>query len=147
MLGRRSRAYKAALAALAAAAAFVCGPAGAECTLIDDMREYASTQVQREDERRLALASAELARELERRGMAPGPGDVTRCWVQKGSNLILNINVEVRSETGATRYRGSVDIRGNADEAWLRGVRRLPGEPGGETRPPPRPGPKKNNPQ
>ena len=125
MLGRRSRAYKAALAALAAAAAFACGAAGAECTLIDDMREYASAQVQREDERRLALASAELAREFERRGMAPGPGDVTRCWVQKVSNLILNINVEVRSETGATRYRGSVDIRGNADEAWLRGVRRL----------------------
>jgi hypothetical protein len=41
------------------------------------------------------------------------------------SNLILNINLEVRSESGVMRYRGSVDIRGNTDESWLRGVRRL----------------------
>ena len=111
--------------ALATIAAGVCGTAAAECTLIDDMREYATADARRDDDRRLALASAELSKELERRGMAPGPGDVSRCWVQKVSNLILNINVEVRSEAGATRYRGSVDIRGNTDESWLRGVRRL----------------------
>ena len=47
-------------------------------------------------------------------------------WVQKVSNLILNINVEVRSvATGETLYAKSVDIRGNTDETWLRGVRRL----------------------
>ena len=125
MLGRRLLAYKAALATCAAGAAFLCGGAAAECTLIDDMREYATADMQREDDRRLALASAELAKELERRGMAPGPGDVARCWVQKVSNLILNINLEVRSAAGAIRYRGSVDIRGNTDESWLRGVRRL----------------------
>ena len=115
-------AYTAALATIAACAG---GAAAAECTLIDDMREYASADAQHDDDRRLALASAELARELERRGMAPAPGDAMRCWVQKVSNLILNINVEVRTEAGATRYRGSVDIRGNTDESWLRGVRRL----------------------
>jgi hypothetical protein len=125
MLGRRPRAYKAVVATLAACAALVCGRADAACTLIDEMREFAGADTQREDERRLALASAELAKELERRGMGPGPGDVARCWVQKVSNLILNINLEVRSAAGATRYRGSVDIRGNTDEAWLRGVHRL----------------------
>jgi hypothetical protein len=46
--------------------------------------------------------------------------------VQKVSNLILNINVEVRSvATGETLYVKSVDIRGNTDETWLRGLRRL----------------------
>jgi len=125
MLRRRSGAYKAALATAATCAAFAGGGARAECTLIDDMREFASPEARREDERRLSLASAELAKELERRGMAPAPGDMVRCWVQKVSNLILNINLEVRSESGVTRYRGSVDIRGNTDESWLRGVRRL----------------------
>jgi hypothetical protein len=125
MLGRRPPAYKAAIATMAACAALICERADAECTLIDDMREYATADAQRDDERRLALASAELAKELERRGMAPAAGDAMRCWIQKVSNLILNINVEVRTEAGATRYRGSVDIRGNTDESWLRGVRRL----------------------
>ena len=110
---------------LAACVPLACVHAGVECTLIDDMRDFAAPDARRDDERRLALASAQLARELERRGMAPGPADAARCWVQKVSNLILNINLEVRSEAGAIRYRGSVDIRGNTDESWLRGVRRL----------------------
>jgi hypothetical protein len=43
--------------------------------------------------------------------------------VQKVSNLILNINiymwdVEKGEQTGGT----SVDIRGNTDESWARGV-------------------------
>ena len=50
---------------------------------------------------------------------------IARCWVQKVSKLILNINVEVRSvATGETVCVKSVDIRGNTDETWLRGVRR-----------------------
>jgi hypothetical protein len=43
--------------------------------------------------------------------------------VQKVSNLILNINVTVTD--AATRQRiaaASVDIRGNTDESWIRGV-------------------------
>src|SRR5216110_1517605 len=59
-------------------------------------------------------------------GKALGAERIAVCWVQKVSNLILNINVEVRSvATGETLYASSVDIRGNTDETWLRGVRRL----------------------
>jgi len=112
-------------AVLATIAVFLRSAAAAECTLIDDMREYATADARRDDDRRLALASAELTKELERRGMAPDAGDATRCWVQKVSNLILNINLEMRAGVGVVRYRGSVDIRGNTDESWLRGVRRL----------------------
>jgi len=46
--------------------------------------------------------------------------------VQKVCNLILNLNIEVRdSATDQALYTRSVDIRGNTDESWLRGVRRL----------------------
>ena len=47
-------------------------------------------------------------------------------WVQKVSNLILNINLTVRD--AATRellFAASVDIRGNTDESWRRGIRYL----------------------
>ena len=44
-------------------------------------------------------------------------------WVQKVSNLILNVNMQIR-EVGSGRLvrAGSVDIRGNTDEAWRRGI-------------------------
>jgi hypothetical protein len=59
-------------------------------------------------------------------GKALGADRVALCWVQKVSNLILNINIEVHSVPGGDLlYAKSVDIRGNTDEAWLRGVRRL----------------------
>jgi Protein of unknown function (DUF2380) len=59
-------------------------------------------------------------------GKALGADRVAVCWVQKVSSLILNINIEVRNvATGDTVYAKSVDIRGNTDESWLRGVRRL----------------------
>ena len=59
-------------------------------------------------------------------GKALGAERIALCWVQKVSNLIININIEVRSvATGETVYAKSVDIRGNTDETWLRGVRRL----------------------
>ena len=149
--------------------ALVCGPADAaqpkslavlDFELIDEMRAFSNDQARREDDRRLALVSAELARQLEDRGMyrvldrapaaqmierlkasyelracngceidigkALGAERVALCWVQKVSNLILNLNIEVRSvATGKTLYAKSVDIRGNTDESWLRGVRRL----------------------
>ena len=48
---------------------------------------------------------------------------MTRCWVQKVSNLILNLNIEVRdAATDQPVYASSVDIRGNTDESWLRAV-------------------------
>jgi hypothetical protein len=44
-------------------------------------------------------------------------------WVQKVSNLILNINVTVRDvSTGRVLGEGSVDVRGNTDESWTRAV-------------------------
>jgi hypothetical protein len=44
-------------------------------------------------------------------------------WVQKVSNLILNINLQVEdAATGAVLLRKSVDLRGNTDESWRRGV-------------------------
>jgi hypothetical protein len=44
-------------------------------------------------------------------------------WVQKVSNLILNINVVIRdAATGKILRAGSVDIRGNTDETWSRGL-------------------------
>lgn len=47
-------------------------------------------------------------------------------WVQKVSNLILNINVQIRSVASAElAFGASVDIRGNTDEAWLHGIRYL----------------------
>jgi uncharacterized protein DUF2380 len=44
-------------------------------------------------------------------------------WVQKVSNLILNINIQIEdTETGAVLLNKSVDLRGNTDETWGRGV-------------------------
>jgi hypothetical protein len=43
--------------------------------------------------------------------------------VQKVSNLILNINVAIRDvATGRVIQAQSVDIRGNTDESWSRGL-------------------------
>lgn len=44
-------------------------------------------------------------------------------WVQKVSNLILNINLELRDVADGHLLRaGSVDIRGNTDDTWSRGL-------------------------
>jgi hypothetical protein len=46
--------------------------------------------------------------------------------VQKVSNLILTMNVVVRdAETGAQVRARAVDIRGNTDDTWQRGMRYL----------------------
>ncbi len=46
------------------------------------------------------------------------------AWVQKVSNLILNLNIEVKDvATGRTVYNKSVDLRGNTDVSWMRGIR------------------------
>jgi len=47
-------------------------------------------------------------------------------WVQKVSNLILNVNVVIEDvQTGRPLHAQSVDIRGNTDESWQRGLRYL----------------------
>ena len=44
--------------------------------------------------------------------------------VQKVSNLILSMNLVLRDSEGGQHARGmSVDIRGNNDKSWLRGMR------------------------
>ncbi|HUN43872.1 MAG TPA: DUF3280 domain-containing protein [Acetobacteraceae bacterium] len=44
-------------------------------------------------------------------------------WVQKVSDLILNINLVIRDvATGKRLHAGSVDIRGDTDIAWTRGL-------------------------
>lgn len=48
------------------------------------------------------------------------------CWVQKVSNLILNVNLRVEDVAdGKTVFERSVDIRGNTDLSWRRGVKAL----------------------
>ena len=43
--------------------------------------------------------------------------------VQKVSNLILNINFQVRDvATGKVLRAGSADIRSNTDDSWMRGI-------------------------
>ena len=52
-----------------------------------------------------------------------GADRILLAWVQKVSNLILNINIEVRDvETGKVVLAKSVDLRGNTDESWQRGI-------------------------
>ena len=44
-------------------------------------------------------------------------------WVQKVSDLILNINIVMRDvATGQRVAAGSVDIRGDTDKSWTRGL-------------------------
>ena len=44
-------------------------------------------------------------------------------WVQKVSNLILNMNIVVRdAKTGRVISVKSVDLRGNTDETWSRAM-------------------------
>jgi hypothetical protein len=48
------------------------------------------------------------------------------CWVQKVSNLIININLRIEDvATGKAVFQRSVDIRGNTDLSWQRGVKAL----------------------
>jgi hypothetical protein len=61
-------------------------------------------------------------------GRELGVEQVGVCWVQKVSNLILNINLRVESvASGKTLFQRSVDIRGNTDLSWRRGVTALVG--------------------
>jgi len=52
-----------------------------------------------------------------------GADRILLAWVQKVSNLILNINIEVRdAKTGRVVLVKSVDLRGNTDQSWQRGI-------------------------
>ena len=57
-------------------------------------------------------------------GRALNADRVLTAWVQKVSNLILNINIQIRDvKSGIIMLNKSVDIRGNTDESWSRGIR------------------------
>jgi hypothetical protein len=61
----------------------------------------------------------DLARKL-------GAGRAIIATVQKVSNLILNLNIYVRDVKAERTLRSmSVDIRGNTDESWMRGIKHL----------------------
>jgi hypothetical protein len=45
------------------------------------------------------------------------------AWVQKVSNLILNVNIQIEdAASGAVPLNKSVDLRGNTDETWRRSI-------------------------
>lgn len=49
---------------------------------------------------------------------------ILTAWVQKVSNLILNVNIQIRDvDSGNVVLNKSVDIRGNTDDSWQRGIR------------------------
>ena len=74
---------------------------------------------ERQDLRSCPACEVALARQL-------GADLAVLGWVQKVSNLILNINLAVHEvATGRLVRAGSVDIRGNTDESWSRGLRIL----------------------
>lgn len=59
-------------------------------------------------------------------GRELGANVVALGSVQKVSNLILNINLALKDvASGAVIAGGSIDIRGNTDESWQRGLDRL----------------------
>jgi hypothetical protein len=120
---------------------------------VDTSQEGATGKVRDDEVRRLAEVTDTLRRMLAERGvtlvdLAPAQARInkaaplTRCngcdldfarelgaelavtgFVQKVSNLILNINVTVRAVRDGQAVRaGSVDIRGNTDESWSRGI-------------------------
>ena len=72
----------------------------------------------------LARGSLRTCNGCERElGRQLGADFVAVGWVQKVSNLILNLNLRVRDVAGgAIVAAGTVDIRGNTDESWRRGV-------------------------
>jgi hypothetical protein len=52
-----------------------------------------------------------------------GADRVLLGWVQKVSNLILNINIEIRdAKSGKAVLTKSVDLRSNTDLSWQRGI-------------------------
>jgi len=56
-------------------------------------------------------------------GKRLGADLVLTAWVQKVSNLILNINIEIKEVASSqTILNKSVDIRGNTDQSWSRGI-------------------------
>lgn len=56
---------------------------------------------------------------------AAGADIVVFTWVQKVSNLIINLNAEAQDAEGRTLDVRSVDMRGNTDASWVRAANAL----------------------
>ncbi|HEX6144369.1 MAG TPA: DUF3280 domain-containing protein [Geminicoccaceae bacterium] len=117
--------------------------------LLDSSLEGELAGADPDEASRLALLDRELRARIERSGrlelavpVGPARAGCRACvadaaaaagadyaltgWVQKVSDLILNINLRVTdARTGAVVFQDSVDIRGNTDESWLHGLRHL----------------------
>lgn len=78
-----------------------------------------AAELERISDLRTCDCEVDLARRI-------GADEVVVGWVQKISNLILEISVRAR-ETGEGRVvrSGFVSIRGNTDESWTHGMRML----------------------
>ncbi len=84
------------------------------CSAVD--LSSVAQRVRGRDMRACGGCDVDLAREA-------GAAIAITGWVQKVSNLILNINVVARDvTTDKVIAAGSVDIRGNTDESWSRGL-------------------------
>lgn len=121
--------------------------------LLDTSGEFDPRGPKPEEVRRLALITADVRERLAKAGyevvdLSPQQAQITEAQplrncnscelqiardlgadieviglVQKVSNLILNINFQVRDvATGAVLRAGSADIRNNTDESWGRGI-------------------------
>jgi hypothetical protein len=85
------------------------------CCIAADMAPVVE-EVRKLDMRTCNSCEIDLAREV-------GGAIAIIGWVQKVSNLILNINLVARNvTTGAVIDAGTADIRGNTDESWSRGL-------------------------
>jgi hypothetical protein len=101
--------------------------------LRDDLRERALFRVADNARASDLIASLKSTQDMnacngcERQvGRELGVERVGVCWVQKISNLILNMNLRVEdADSGAMLFQRSVDIRGNTDLSWKRGAKAL----------------------
>ncbi|SAK69323.1 hypothetical protein AWB77_02833 [Caballeronia fortuita] len=101
--------------------------------LRDDLRERALFRVADNAQAGDLIATLKNTQHMnacngcERRvAKALGASRVGVCWVQKISNLILNMNLRVEdADSGTMLFQRSVDIRGNTDLSWKRGAKAL----------------------
>jgi hypothetical protein len=76
-------------------------------------------QIKKQDMLNCATCAPDFARQL-------GADVSVVGWVQKVSNLILNVNLVIRdAQTEKVLRAGSVSIRSNTDESWTRGLNYL----------------------
>ncbi|SAL04194.1 hypothetical protein AWB78_06843 [Caballeronia calidae] len=101
--------------------------------LRDDLRERALFQVADNAKAGDLIAALQRTQDMSacngcelRVAKQIGASRVGVCWVQKISNLILNMNLRVEdAASGAMLFQRSVDIRGNTDLSWKRGAKAL----------------------